>query len=367
MIKLHNCTITDAKDKFSNKKIVPFGLGAWFNFLQYTALRDCADSVAYIIDNKPDGKTACFAGKDLSVYSPEKLREEKNCVVLLTSPVYMYDMYIQLTQMDLDESVECYAFPLMQLVSNVKNNPELEKKVLDSSRPRRIPKTIHSFWFSGEEKPDSYKRCVDTWRKVCPDYKIIEWTKDNYDFTKNEFCKKAIEVGAWAYASDFARLDVVNSFGGIYLDMDVEVLKPFDDLLSNKAFFSFSNNVNVDMAIFASEANNNFIHQLLSLYENVQIPAEKKGFSAFFQPSHVAKSLHDIGLQFDGSMQVIDDMLFLPRNYLMPLDVVLFDLDAKDERTYSVHYDNFGWSTAQVNNRDKKISDNRKLWEMVER
>lgn len=348
---LRNCSLQAAALAFAGKKIIPFGGGTWFNFLQYTELSALNDAFAYAIDNKPKSDALSFCGRSLPLKKTEALLTEKDAVILLTSPVHMYDMYMQLCDMSLDESLVCYAFPFMQKVS--------------ASNTYRIPKIIHSFWFSGEEKPELYQRCVDSWKKYAPDYKIIEWNKDNYDYKKNAFCQKAIELGAWAYASDFARLDVVNEFGGIYLDMDVELLKPLDDLLQNKAFFSFANNISVDLAIFGSVQNNEFLQQLKTLYDPPALPETRNGFSAFFQPSFVAKSFYEKGLKFNGALQVIDDMLFLPRNYLMPLEVVTFELDGKDERTHCIHYDNFGWSPAGTNNRDKKKTDNKKLWEMI--
>ena len=174
-----------------------------------------------------------------------------------------------------------------------------------------------------------------------------------------------MELGLWAVASDYARLDTVYRMGGIYMDMDIELLKPLDSFLGNKAIFSFANNVNVDLAFFAGVQGNALIKHLLSLYDNIKPPSSRKEYNKYFQPNIVARTMYDFGLKFDGSLQMIDGIAFLPKNYLMPLDVILFSLDAKDNRTHAIHWDNYGWYYGISDARRQKELKNKKLWEMI--
>ena len=87
-----------------------------------------------------------------------------------------------------------------------------------------IPKKIHYFWIGGNPKPKSVLFCIESWKKYCPDYEIIEWNETNYDFTKNEYMKQAYEAKKWGFAPDFARLDVIYQHGGLYFDTDVIAL-----------------------------------------------------------------------------------------------------------------------------------------------
>ena len=57
-----------------------------------------------------------------------------------------------------------------------------------------IPKIIHYCWFGKKEKPDSVKKCIQTWRKNCPDYIIKEWNEDNFDINIFPFVKEAYAV-----------------------------------------------------------------------------------------------------------------------------------------------------------------------------
>lgn len=99
-----------------------------------------------------------------------------------------------------------------------------------------IPKIIHYTWFSGDEYPDKIKACIDSWKKVLPDYKLRLWDMDAIKNIDSIFLKEALSVKKWAYAADFVRLYALYHEGGIYLDTDVMVFKSFDNLLDNQVF-----------------------------------------------------------------------------------------------------------------------------------
>lgn len=366
MLHLKNCEIREIQQEFIGRKIVIFGIGNYYEILQKTNFEEVAEQVSYVVDNSPKASTISFYDRELQLASPDKLRAEKDCVIILTSPVYMYDMFCQLKEMNLAGKIDCYAFPFMQLVSKKQMEPALLRKVYSNDGDYSIPKIIHCFWFSGEQKPENYQRCIDTWKEKCPEYKIIEWNKDNYNWEKNEFCKHAIEVQAWAFASDYARLDVIYQMGGFYLDMDVEIIKSFDDLIYNKSLFSYSNQITVDLATFASQKENELVKKMLDLYDNIDTPETKRDYMSFFQPRVIQGCLRDYGLFGNGELQIVDGNVFLPRTFFMPMDTIIFEMSALSEYTHSIHYDNFGWNAGHEDIRQKKIKSNRKLWNLVE-
>ncbi|MEE1059147.1 MAG: glycosyltransferase, partial [Treponema sp.] len=99
-----------------------------------------------------------------------------------------------------------------------------------------IPKKIHYCWFGGNPLPDFAKRCIESWRKFFPDYEIIEWNEHNYDVHKIPYISQAYNAKKFAFVSDYARFDILYEHGGLYFDTDVEVIKPFDDLVEKGAF-----------------------------------------------------------------------------------------------------------------------------------
>ena len=91
-----------------------------------------------------------------------------------------------------------------------------------------IPKVIHYCWFGKNPKPPLIQKCMDSWKQVLPEYEIIEWNEDNFDVAENQYAKEAYENKKWAFVTDYVRLKVLYEHGGIYLDSDVEILKPMD-------------------------------------------------------------------------------------------------------------------------------------------
>lgn len=91
------------------------------------------------------------------------------------------------------------------------------------------------------EAPPLVKKCIESWRKYCPDYEIKEWNEDNFDVACSAYVKEAYALKKWAFVADYARLWIVYHFGGVYLDTDVELIRPIDDLLKLEGFFGFEN------------------------------------------------------------------------------------------------------------------------------
>ena len=80
---------------------------------------------------------------------------------------------------------------------------------------------------------------MESWKRYCPDYENIEWNEENFDVSIIPYVKEAYEAKKWAFVTDYARLWIIYHYGGIYLDTDVEIIKPLDCLLENEAFLDW--------------------------------------------------------------------------------------------------------------------------------
>ena len=132
-----------------------------------------------------------------------------------------------------------------------------------------IPKVIHYCWFGGNPMPKLAKKCIKSWKKYLPDYEIIEWNESNFDINCCNYVKEAYQEQKFAYVSDYARLKIIYDNGGIYLDIDVEIIKPLDDLLKYDSFFGFENPEFIATGLgFGAVKHNKIVKQMMDEYGN---------------------------------------------------------------------------------------------------
>ncbi len=203
-----------------------------------------------------------------------------------------------------------------------------------------IPKTIHYCWFGEKEKPALTRKCIESWRKLCPDFTIVEWNEHNFDVALNSYTKKCYETKQWAFLSDYIRLIVVFQYGGIYFDTDVEVIRSIDDLLENDAFFGFENDSFVATGLgFGAIKKHPSISAMIQQYEQVI----NGKFNTVKCPKLNTDALIPFGLKCDGSFQVLpNNITIYPVDYFNPLDDATGRLDITDN-TYSINHYGKSW------------------------
>lgn len=206
-----------------------------------------------------------------------------------------------------------------------------------------IPKIIHYCWFGGNELPKSAVKCVNSWKKFCPDYKIIEWNEQNFDISSAPlYVRQAYENKKFAFVADYVRLYALYNHGGIYMDTDVEVVKNLDNLLNNKAFSGFENDKYIAMGIIGCEQKLSFIEDFLAYYRNTHFIKDNGSLNMVTNVSLVTKMLIKKGLKPNGTYQKIDDIVLFPKDYFYPFDD-LTGLFKKTENTYTIHWYDKTW------------------------
>ena len=131
-----------------------------------------------------------------------------------------------------------------------------------------IPKIIHYCWMSGDTYPEKIKKCIDSWKKNLPDYDFILWDAKRFNVEQSIWVKEAYEAKKYAFCADYIRLYALYNYGGIYLDSDIEVVKPYDDLLNLPYFIGLESKGYFEAATIGAEKNNIFIGEILRYYEN---------------------------------------------------------------------------------------------------
>ena len=133
-----------------------------------------------------------------------------------------------------------------------------------------IPKIIHYCWFGPNPKSKLTLDCIVSWKKVCPDFEIIEWNEENSEQFSNRFYKNALRKKKYAFASDYVRTKVLTEFGGIYLDTDMLLLKPIDTLLEFHFFTGEEIENRVAFGFFGCIKNHRFLNKMIEFYENTE-------------------------------------------------------------------------------------------------
>jgi mannosyltransferase OCH1-like enzyme len=178
-----------------------------------------------------------------------------------------------------------------------------------------IPKLIHYCWFGHNKVSELGLRCIDSWKIELPDFEIKEWNETNFPIDDYPFAQEAYRQEKYAFVADVARLYALQNEGGIYLDTDMEILKPLHHLLNDTAFVGFETNEYVAVGIIGSVRNGKLINLILNHYK-------KLSFSMTSQPYIVTSILNKLGFNMTGESQTAEELLtiysedyFYPYNY----------------------------------------------------
>lgn len=207
-----------------------------------------------------------------------------------------------------------------------------------------IPKVIHYFWLGGAEKPESVMKCIESWKKNCPNFEIKEWNEKNYDIHKHPYMEKAYKEKKWAFVPDYGRLDIMYQYGGIYLDTDVEILKDLTPLCKFKAYKGFENDECVnDGQGFGCMPGLPIFKEMMACYDGKEPYDYSDGKEEYIEsPKLCTKVLLQHGLKQDGTRQTVADIEILPSEYLCPLDYDTGRMNIT-ENTYSIHHFDASW------------------------
>lgn len=209
-----------------------------------------------------------------------------------------------------------------------------------------IPKVIHYCWFGRGKMPPLAEKCIKSWQKYCPDYEIVCHTEDNFDVTENRYAKEAYKAGKWAFVSDYARLKIIYEQGGIYLDTDVELIKPIDDLLKTGGFMGFDDNGIIATGLgFAAEKGNELVGAFLKDYDDIPFVLEDGSYDLTPCPDRNTKTAQSLGMDLNKKEQTFMGIRFLPEDYLCPMK---YDTGKKiiTKNTYSIHHFSASWTSA---------------------
>lgn len=208
-----------------------------------------------------------------------------------------------------------------------------------------IPHTIHYIWFGRNPKSELIERCIASWKNYLPEWKYVEWTEENYDINKSAYIKEAYELKKFAFASDYARFDILYRYGGIYLDTDVEMLKPIPtNYLQFPGFVGIeSNNKIAPGLILATQPGNRIIKEILDLYNSERFIVDGKENSCTVV-QYATSVFKKHGFLENGKMQIIEGIRIFPADYFCAYDFSVREFNVTSN-TISIHHYSYTWGS----------------------
>lgn len=211
----------------------------------------------------------------------------------------------------------------------------------------KIPKIIHSVWVGKGKKSKIVKKCEESWKIFAADYKIYEWSEENFDIeSAPKYVKDAYAAKKWAFVSDYIRLKVLYEYGGIYMDTDVELFKKMDNLLLNDSFVCIESQYTISTAIIAAKPKSKWIKDLLDEYNDLSfvnddgsynlLPNTKRFYKYFKEKFNYNYSLK--------KRKYLNEVLVLPSCYFSPLNCFTGVKEITNE-TYGIHHFDNTWKS----------------------
>lgn len=230
-----------------------------------------------------------------------------------------------------------------------------------------IPKVINYCWFGNNPLDKRTKKCIDSWKKYCPDYQIVQWNESNFDTNCCDYVKEAYKAKKWAFVSDYARFKILYEHGGIYLDTDVQLIKSIDDLVNKGPYMGYEAYCNNDKLNpnheslvnsglgMAAEPHMEIFKEILDYYESQHFLYDDGSINQMTVVERVTKILKKHGLTGDGKLAVIKGLTVYPEDYLCPFNFTSGKTNITDN-TYSIHLYSASWqsSSAQFKNKIKR-------------
>ena len=187
---------------------------------------------------------------------------------------------------------------------------------------------------------------MKTWYEKLPDYEFMLWNFDRFPKEQSLWVKQAFENRKYAFAADYIRLYALYHYGGIYLDMDVEVLKSYNPLLKMPAMLCFeANGHTIEAATMGAEKGAEWVKACLDYYKGRPFINEDGSFNMKPIPQIMQELL---SMNFDiqevrGLSDVEKTTIpILPSEYFSPRSYSTDELNLT-KNTYSIHQFSGSW------------------------
>ena len=207
-----------------------------------------------------------------------------------------------------------------------------------------IPKIIHYIWLGNNPIPKKIKKCINSWKKVCPDYEIKFWNEQNLDLSKYKYVKDSIAAKKYAFASDVLRFQILKEYGGIYLDVDVKLYKTLDKFLQYDFFTGFEDEKAIAPGLICGcVKDNEIVNKMLNYYSKADFNSDiSKEQTVCKIITNILKN--DYYFEINNKTQISNNVAIFSNDYFCPKDFNT-RLVNKTKNTVSIHLYLASWMT----------------------
>ena len=209
-----------------------------------------------------------------------------------------------------------------------------------------IPKIIHYCWFGKDQMPELVQTCIESWKNHLPNYEMRLWSEDNFDIASApQYVQEAYAVKKYAFVSDYVRLWALDREGGLYMDVDFEVYKSFDDLMEQyMAFAGYEGSKRnpVMMGVIAAKAHHPWIQGMMATYETRKFVKDDGSLDMTPNTGYFLRWMQERGFLADGVEKDWMGVHVLPVEYFCP--GLTTGENLRCERTYCEHKGLHSWS-----------------------
>ncbi|MFI3322205.1 MAG: glycosyltransferase [Rikenellaceae bacterium] len=206
-----------------------------------------------------------------------------------------------------------------------------------------IPKKLHYVWVGGKEIPEKFQLFISLWRKIMPDWEIIEWNELNFDINENDYCKEAYRLKKWAFVSDYIRLKVLYLYGGIYLDIDMQMIRSLEPFSKHTAFFGLEYGSTLQAGVFGCKKEHPIFRKILDYYDKLEYIVEPSDSTTVIGQHmfNVLKTIYPDLVLKEEIMEIDKGVFIYPSSYFCP---DLANLEIKRD-SYTIHWGENSWQT----------------------
>ncbi len=341
------------------KKLIIYGAGyccqesiEMLNLYDYVYA--ICDSNTEKVGKEYDVGNRCVVISDINNLLQGKKLDENEYVILVTTTIYSYEVMKKLDDISSLDGINVFFYGL------IRSNFDKNQIVTYEEGKKQIPSKIHYCWFGGKPIPDEMKRYMDSWLDMNPEFELILHDESNYNIQKNPYMYQAYKSKAWGFVPDFARLDIIYNEGGIYLDTDVQLVKPLEPLMRDEAFFGFCNDIYINLGNgFGAIPHHPLIKKMLDCYKEVSFINDDGTLNRKPCQYYQTPIFKQVG--FDATqneMQRINGIAVYPNSVLSPYGNN--DLDGFNNigaNTIGIHYSSTTWLTKDEKERKRNLME----------